>query len=71
MASFSMGAVGSVTVQFRKYANTAPRATNTHYRIRQPLLMDMSIHHYDLMRYVLGQEPRHVYCKAWNPAWSI
>jgi predicted dehydrogenase len=32
--------------------------------------MDMSIHHFDLMRFVLGQEPVSVYCHTWNPAWS-
>ncbi len=68
--SGDLGAVGSVTVQFRKYANAAKPATNNHFHIRHPLLIDMSIHHFDLMRYVLGQEPTELYCRAWNPAWS-
>lgn len=66
----TLGAVGAVTVHFRKYANTPPRATNRHYAIMHPLLMDMSIHHFDLLRYVLGQEPVAVTCHAWNPPWS-
>lgn len=66
--SGELGPVSSVTLHFRKYANGA--ATSNHYHIRQPLLMDMSIHHFDLMRYVLGQDPTTVYCKAWNPVWS-
>jgi len=65
-----LGAVGSASVRFRKYANTQPRDTHWHYRLRQPLLEDMAIHHFDLMRFVLGQEPRAVSCRAWNPAWS-
>lgn len=66
----TLGPVSAVTAQFRKYANTAPRAGNQHYQLRHPLLMDMSIHHFDLMRFVLGQEPATVTCHAWNPPWS-
>lgn len=66
----ALGDVGSATVKFRKYANMAPTGTNSHYGLADPLLLDMSIHHFDLMRYVLGQEPVHVDCHAWNPPWS-
>jgi len=65
-----LGPVSGASVQFRRYANLPPRESNRHYHIRHPLLMDMAIHHFDLMRYVLGQEPVSVYCHAWNPAWS-
>lgn len=66
----ALGPVSAVSVQFRKYANTAARESNRHYHITHPLLMDMSIHHFDLMRYVLNQEPTGIYCHAWNPSWS-
>jgi predicted dehydrogenase len=66
----ALGAVSGVSVQFRRYANLPPRESNRHYHIRHPLLMDMAIHHFDLMRYVLGQEPVSVHCHAWNPPWS-
>jgi predicted dehydrogenase len=66
----SLGAVGLVSIDFRRYANTAPPEGNRHYALRQPLLLDMAIHHFDLMRMVLGQEPRQVNCHAWNPPWS-
>ncbi len=65
-----LGPIHSVSVEFRKYANTTPRGGHRHYQIRHPLLLDMSIHHFDLMRYVLGQEPTRIYCHAWNPPWS-
>jgi len=65
-----LGAVDTVHVDFRRYANRAPRAAHPHYRLSHPLLVDMSIHHFDLMRMVLGQEPRQVSCHAWNPPWS-
>jgi predicted dehydrogenase len=64
------GPVSSVLIDFRKFSNTAPVATNRHYHIWQPLLVDMAIHHFDLMRAVLGQEPRQVMCQTWNPGWS-
>ena len=66
----SLGPVTGASVQFRRYANLQPRAGHRHYHIRQPLLMDMAIHHFDLMRFVLGQEPAAVSCTAWNPPWS-
>lgn len=66
----SLGPVGAVSLQFRKYANTRPRETNRHYTLAHPLLMDMAIHHFDLMRFVLNQEPRTISCHAWNPPWS-
>jgi predicted dehydrogenase len=66
----ALGQVSGVSVQFRRYANLQPQASHRHYHIRHPLLMDMAIHHFDLMRYVLGQEPVAVHCHAWNPPWS-
>ncbi|MDQ4138104.1 MAG: Gfo/Idh/MocA family oxidoreductase, partial [Actinomycetota bacterium] len=65
-----LGPVGSVSLQFRKYSNTADPASTAHYRIAQPLLLDMSIHHFDLMRFVLGAEPVSVSCVTSNPPWS-
>ncbi|MCM8784814.1 MAG: Gfo/Idh/MocA family oxidoreductase [Candidatus Omnitrophica bacterium] len=35
-----------------------------------PLLIDMSIHHFDLSRYLLGTNPLSVYAESWNPHWS-
>lgn len=36
-----------------------------------PMLWEQSIHHFDLMRYVYGQEPTIVQCNTWNPPWSM
>jgi predicted dehydrogenase len=47
-----------------------PFEEHNHYKIWEPLLADMSIHHFDLMRMVLGQEPQEVICKTWNPTGS-
>ncbi len=35
-----------------------------------PLIVDMSIHHFDLMRFITGLNPVTVQGMAWNPKWS-
>lgn len=37
----------------------------------QPMLWEQSIHHFDLMRFVYASEPYTVYCRTWNPSWSM
>ncbi|MDX2138777.1 MAG: Gfo/Idh/MocA family oxidoreductase, partial [Chloroflexota bacterium] len=37
----------------------------------QPMLWEQSIHHFDLLRYVYGQEPVAVEARTWNPPWSM
>ncbi|MFB9984397.1 Gfo/Idh/MocA family protein [Mesorhizobium kowhaii] len=64
-----LGPVGAVHIEFRRSLNCTP-ADESFYAFRQPLLEDLGIHHFDLMRMVLGQEPRQVYCTAWQPQGS-
>ena len=64
-----LGRVCTVNIDFRRYDNLKPRE-HSHYKLWQPLLADMSIHHFDLMRVVLAQEPVQVICKTWNPPGS-
>ena len=64
-----LGAVTSATVEFRKapqFSLPLVRHGYTHYK----LIEDMSIHHFDLMRAVLADEPTAVYAQARNPEWS-
>jgi predicted dehydrogenase len=63
-----LGPVGAVHLDFRFYSNQ-PR-TSSRPELFHPLLVDMSIHHYDLIRMVLGQEPVEVYCTDTSPSWS-
>ncbi len=35
-----------------------------------PLVIDMSIHHFDLMRYMFNADPVTIYAKSWKPDWS-
>jgi predicted dehydrogenase len=66
----TLGSVGSVSIDFRRYNNTSAVEGHRHYKVWQPLLVDMAIHHFDLMRAVLGQEPSQINCQTWNPPWS-
>lgn len=65
-----LGPVSAVQIDFRRFANGSPSPANRHHRLAQPLLLDMAIHHFDLMRLLLGREPAQVFCQTWNPPWS-
>ncbi|WP_394768522.1 Gfo/Idh/MocA family protein [Lacisediminihabitans sp.] len=39
-------------------------------QMAHPLLVDMSIHHFDMLRYLTDDEPVAVRCSSWNPPWS-
>lgn len=39
-------------------------------KMEHPLVRDMSIHHFDLMRALTGREPIVVYARSWRPQWS-
>lgn len=63
-----IGAPGQVTVGF--YKAWASRQ-GTHYTtMPYPLLTDMGIHHFDMLRYVLDRAPLRVRAQTWNPAWK-
>jgi predicted dehydrogenase len=68
--SRELGEVSSVNVDFRKFDNHAPRGERLHYVMPQPMLVDMAVHHFDLMRAVLGREALEVHAVSWNPSWS-
>jgi predicted dehydrogenase len=64
-----LGAVRSTTIEFRKAPHFVLPDVNhgyTHYK----LIEDMSIHHFDLIRFILNDEPSAVYAAARNPEWS-
>ncbi|HEV2474710.1 MAG TPA: Gfo/Idh/MocA family oxidoreductase, partial [Chthonomonadales bacterium] len=66
----NLGEIGAVRIDFRYYKNSDQPADQRYAQVQQPLLMDMAIHHFDLMRVVLGQEPTRITCQSWNPPWS-
>lgn len=58
------GPVNLVSIDFRRHA---PSQGYRYWDMPDPLLADMSIHHFDLMRMVLGDNPKRVSCRTWNP----
>ena len=63
VADRRFGALRRVAVDFH---HNAAKLGYRYYHLAQPLLSDMSIHHFDLMRMVLGTEPETVSCRTWN-----
>src|SRR5260370_7417638 len=63
----TLGSIGTVRIYFRRYKNAAVPEGQPYYQVWQPLLVDMAIHHFDLMPIVLGQEPTQITCHAWHP----
>lgn len=70
VADRTLGDAGTVYIDFRRWSNDDAYELNRHYQFRHALLFDMAIHHYDLMRIVLGQEAVKVYAHDTSPAWS-
>ena len=64
--SGELGKIGAVTVEFFK----GPHFGGFREEMPYPLIIDMSIHHFDLMRFFLDSDPVSVYGRSWNPPWS-
>lgn len=62
-----IGRVEQVTIQYRKN----PPFFGFRAEMDEPLLIDMSIHHLDALRGIVGVEPATVRARSWNPSWSI
>jgi len=61
-----MGAIGAVVVEFFK----GPHFGGFREEMPYPLIIDMSIHHFDLLRFFLDSNPVSVLGRSWNPPWS-
>lgn len=61
-----IGEIGQVKIDFYKGVPFDGFRAEMPY----PLLIDMSIHHFDLIRYITGLNATAVRGQAWNPSWS-
>jgi len=68
VASGRLGQLHAVELDFRRFSGAAGRTP--HHYLDEPLLVDMSIHHFDLLRTVLGRDARQITCHTWDPEWS-
>jgi predicted dehydrogenase len=62
----TLGALHSVSIDFRRTTPKGPPAPNRPV-LRDPLLGDMAIHHFDVIRAVTGLDAREVVCRTWQP----
>jgi predicted dehydrogenase len=61
-----IGKIGYIEYEFRK----AMKFGGWRDEYKEILLEDMSIHHFDIMRYLLEKEPEEIYAQSYRPAWS-
>lgn len=66
----SSGKYGSPVVSHIEFC-AYPRFFGFREEMPYPLLIDMSIHHFDLMRFALGANPVSVTGRSWNSPWSV
>jgi predicted dehydrogenase len=66
LTSAGMGEIGSASVQFFR----GPHFGGFRDEMPYPLIIDMSIHHFDLMRFLLESDAVSVFGRSWNPPWS-
>jgi predicted dehydrogenase len=67
LQSGSLGQAGFATVIHHR---NRPGAGTYTQQMPNPMLLDMSIHHLDSMRYVFEREALSVLAHSWNPGWS-
>lgn len=66
VAAGSIGRVEAAYVRFFR----APLFKGYRLEMEEPLLVDMSVHHFDLVRGLLSLEPVTVHATTFNPSWS-
>jgi predicted dehydrogenase len=64
--SGQMGQIASVSVEFYR----APHFGGFREEMPYPLIIDMSIHHFDMMRCFLSSDAVWLFGRSWNPPWS-
>ncbi|MET0694941.1 MAG: Gfo/Idh/MocA family oxidoreductase [Propionibacteriaceae bacterium] len=70
VAEQTYGDLHAVALDFRRLSG-ASGVPSPHHALAEPLLVDMSIHHFDLIRTVLGREVSTVDLRTWDPSWSL
>lgn len=62
VAEGALGELVQVSIDFRRNNVSPPKIRFRQHWDAQPLLVDMSVHHFDLLRLVLGREPDRMSC---------
>ena len=64
--SGELGAVAAVHAEFYK----GPHFGGFREQMPHPLVIDMAIHHFDMMRFFLDSDVAEISAQSWNPPWS-
>jgi predicted dehydrogenase len=67
VASGRLGRLGQARIEFRHHYDFRGTFREA---MEHPLLLDMAVHHFDLIRFVCRLEPLRVSAWSWNPPWS-
>jgi predicted dehydrogenase len=67
IASGELGEIGQAQVDFRIHHDFRGSFRE---QMEQPLILDMAVHSFDLIRFVTGLEMADVRAHTWNPPWS-
>ena len=60
--------ITGVSLMFRRHHHV-PEG-NYHAKMKHPAVIDIGVHHIDLLRFFTGNEVRSVYAKLYTPSWS-
>ena len=66
LAGGELGRLAALRAEFYR----GPHFGGFREEMRHPLIVDMSIHHFDLMRFFLGSNAAAINAWSWNPPWS-
>lgn len=66
LASGKLGRIGAAHIEFFK----GPHFGGFRDEMDYPLIIDMAIHHFDMLRFFTGSDPVSIAGRSWNPAWS-
>jgi predicted dehydrogenase len=64
VAKGELGGLASLRISCRRDARTLFAPDDFRYSMRHPYVLDMSIHHFDLIRAATGQDVRGVYARS-------
>lgn len=72
LADKKLGQVGFGQFNYRTNRNGRRPGINRYPLVMEhPMMLEQTIHHLDLIRFVHGREVETIACREWNPPWSM
>jgi len=68
----AFGAPGFAQMTYQRNRDgRLPRLNKYPLTMRHPMMLEQTVHHLDLLRFVYAREVETVQCRSWNPPWSM